>query len=201
MELAPHVFIFMGRSGCGKGTQVKLLMEKLKELDPTREIVSLETGKRFRDFIKGPTYTHELSKKIYDDGGLQPEFLTIDMWSEFFVQGIHQDSHVILDGTPRRYHEAFVLDSAVKFYAWPRPHVIYINISREEAVKRLMGRGRTDDNMPDITSRLDWFDTDVVRTLTFYQDNGPDYMFHEINGERPAEVIQEEIQKRVGLIS
>ena len=43
-------FIFMGRSGCGKGTQAKLLMEYLKKIDPARDIFYLETGAGVREF-------------------------------------------------------------------------------------------------------------------------------------------------------
>lgn len=199
MNLKPQVFIFIGRSGSGKGTQANLLIAHLKKIDPSRPIVYLETGKVFREFIKGNTHTQTLSKQIYEGGGLQPEFLTIDMWSEFFVRNMQDNVHVVIDGTPRKYHEAFVLDSAVKFYKWSKPHVLYIHVSRETAVERLMGRGRADDHLSDINSRLDWFDTDVSKALTFYEDS-PDYFYHDVNGERTPEETHKEIVERAGLM-
>jgi len=172
-------------------------MKRLKEVDPNRVIVYLETGKLFREFIKGDTYSQQLSKKNYDEGGLQPQFLTISMWSQFFINIVKPDAHVIMDGTPRIYNEAFVLDSAVKFYHWPKPHVFYLNISREAAVARLMGRGRMDDNVDDINARLNWFDTHVAKALTFFHDN-PDYFFHELHGELPADETHNEILQLAG---
>src|SRR3989344_8323139 len=77
----PQNFIFIGMSGCGKGTQAKLLGEYLKKIDPEREVFFLETGAEFRRFIQGEGYTQRLSKKIYDEGGSQPEFLSVYMWS------------------------------------------------------------------------------------------------------------------------
>ena len=51
MEL--QTFIFIGRSGCGKGTQVTLLQEHIKKQDHKRHILFyIETGERFRQFIK-----------------------------------------------------------------------------------------------------------------------------------------------------
>ena len=101
MNILPSVFIFTGRSGCGKGTQAELLMKRLKEVDPNRVIVYLETGKLFREFIKGDTYSQQLSKKNYDEGGLQPQFLTISMWSQFFINIVKPEAHVIMDGRGR----------------------------------------------------------------------------------------------------
>jgi len=70
----PKAFIFIGRSGCGKGTQVKLFSEKFKEDKPDQSFCYLESGKKFRDFISEETYSSRLSKEAMDEGRLQPEF-------------------------------------------------------------------------------------------------------------------------------
>ena len=193
--MTPKTFIFIGRSGCGKGTQAELLVKFLLKKDPMREILHLETGKLFRDFIKNSTYTHKLSSKIYDEGGLQPEFLTVNLWSAFFIQSMQENVHLVIDGTPRKYHEAQVLDSAMKFYNREKPYLLYLNVSRDWATERLKGRGRMDDNRSDIKARLDWFETDVVKAIGFYRDN-PDYHFLDISGERGVEEVHEEIIQR-----
>ena len=54
MEL--QTFIFIGRSGCGKGTQVTLLQEHFKKQDHKRHIFYIETGERFRQFIRSIVY-------------------------------------------------------------------------------------------------------------------------------------------------
>ena len=63
----------MGRSGCGKGTQVKLLQEYIKKIDPDREILYIQTGSVIREFIKGENYTEKAAKVLYDTGELQLE--------------------------------------------------------------------------------------------------------------------------------
>lgn len=188
----PQTFIFIGRSGCGKGTQAKLLEVFLRVQNPPRDIIHLETGKLFREFIKGETYTHRKSKKIYVEGGLQPEFLTIDLWATFFINSMKENAHIIIDGTPRKYHEAQVLDSAFKFYNRQKPYLIFINVSREWANERLEARGRIDDNSRDIKARLDWFESDVVGAINFYKNN-QEYHFLDINGERPVETVHANI--------
>ena len=188
----PQNFIFIGMSGCGKGTQAKLLGEYLKKVDPKREVFFLETGAEFRRFIQGEGYTQRLSKKIYDEGGSQPEFLSVYMWSHLIAENFKEDEHLIVDGTPRRFHEAGALDSAFDFYSREKPYFIFLNIGKEWATERLTGRGRIDDNQDDIKARLNWYETDVVPAINFYRNN-PKYNFLEINGEQTIEKVHQDI--------
>lgn len=192
-------FVFIGRSGCGKGTQIEMLMKLLKEKDPGREILYVYTGQEFRKFIQGPSATQKLSKSIYDTGGLMPEFLTVHMWVKPIVENYKGDQHIIFDGTPRKFHEAGVLHSMFGFYKIHKPWVINIGISAEEAVRRLLQRKRQDDNEADIRKRLGWYETDVSPTIEFYRDN-PNYNFIYIDGERSPEEIHLDIAKKMGLL-
>lgn len=196
----PGVFNFIGRSGCGKGTQVSLLMDFLKAKDPKRDIVYLQTGKQFREFIVGDTYTQKVSKELYERGGLFPEFLAINMWSNFFVKNMKPDAHVMIDGSPRKIGEAEIFDSAAKFYGWEKPHILFVNVSREWATERLLSRGRAqDDKAESIKSRQDWYDTDVSKVVEFYK-NSSICEFHEINGEQSIEDVHKEIVQKTGFL-
>ena len=190
--MLPQNFIFIGRSGCGKGTQAKLLGEYLNKIDPQRKAFFLETGVEFRKFIQGESYTQRLSKKIYGDGGSQPEFLSVYMWSRVLAESFKENEHLIVDGTPRRFHEAGALDSIFDFYKREKPYLIFLNISKGWATERLKGRGRIDDNHEDIEARLKWYETDVVPAIDFYRNN-PKYNFLEINGEQTIEKVHQDI--------
>ena len=74
--MSPQTFIFIGRSGCGKGTQADLLQKYIKTQDPGREIFYLETGSRFRDFIKGDSLSSKLSLDISHRSAPQPHFFS-----------------------------------------------------------------------------------------------------------------------------
>jgi adenylate kinase len=197
--MLPKTFILIGRSGCGKGTQAELLEKFLKEKSPNIPIIHLETGKLFREFIKGKKYTHEMSRIIYENGGLQPEFLTVHLWSDFFVDNMKEGVHLIIDGTPRKLHEARILHTAFEFYKREKPQIIYLNVSRKWSEEKLLARKRVDDNKRDIKARLDWFDTEVAPTIDFYR-NDSFYDFHDVDGERTIGEIYEDIVKRVGLV-
>jgi len=191
-------FIFIGRSGCGKGTQIELLIDHLKKIDPEREILNIYTGEEFRSFIGGQSVTQKLAKDVYDKGGLMPEFLTVNMWTKPLIEGYNGNQHIIFDGTPRKYHEAGVLHSMFGFYGIGKPFVINIDITPAEAMKRLLLRKRLDDSEEDIKRRLDWYESDVTQTVDFYRDN-PSYNYIQVEGERSIEAVHEEVVKRIGL--
>ncbi len=186
--------IFIGRSGCGKGTQADILKKYIKENDKNgRDVFYLETGAEFRKFIKKDGFTNELSKKIYSDGGRQPDFLAIHIWAHSFIESLSGDKHIFVDGTPRSLNEAKVLDSAIKFYNRQNTTIIYLNVSEQLSMDRLHGRGRIDDKSDKlIKRRFEWFKTDVIPAIEYYKKN-PDYKFLEIDGEQPVEKISQEI--------
>lgn len=194
--MTPQSFIFIGRSGCGKGTQAKLLGEYLNKIDPERKVFYLETGAEFRKFIEGGNYTQKLSKKIHDEGGLQPEFLSVYMWSNALAENFKEDGHLIIDGTPRKFHEAGVLHSIFDFYKRGKAYLIFLNIGKKWAMDRMTERGRIDDNHDDIEARLNWYETDVAPTIDFYRNNSR-YNFLEINGEQTIEKVHQDILKRL----
>jgi adenylate kinase family enzyme len=185
-------FIFIGRSGCGKGTQSAMLLEYLKKIDPTRKILYIQSGEEFRKFIQGPSDTQKLSKEINEAGGLQPEFLAIYTWAHVLVEKFTKNEHIVMDGMPRKVHEAGVLDSIFGFYGLKRSTVIHLDINKEVSIDRLIARKRHDDNREDIAARLSWYETDVVPAIDYYRNN-KDYQFLHINGERSIEEVHKDI--------
>jgi adenylate kinase len=192
--MTPQSFIFIGRSGCGKGTQAKFLQDFLKKNDPARAQLYIQTGAEFRKFIEGNSITQKLSKEVYDKGAFQPEFLAIYMWTNVLVNQYTKDEHIIMDGMPRMYHEAGVLDSVWRFYGVKPPHVVYIDISKEESRRRLLARHRFDDTEEEIAARLQWYEDNVVPTLDFFKNN-PDYNYLTINGEQDPAAVFADILK------
>ena len=176
-----------------------MLIEYLKENDKGRKIFYLETGKKFREFIKGKTHASKLSRKIYEDGDLQPSFLAVWTWADVLVENLVGDEHLVIDGTPRKLREAHILDSAFKFFGRFPAHIIFINVSKDWSRERLMERGRQDDvDKEDVERRLHWFDTDVAPTIEMYKDNS-DYHFVEINGEQTIPEVHEEVMQKLHL--
>ena len=191
-------YILMGRSGCGKGTQAQLLEKFLKEKG-TEKVLYVTTGGGFREFITRDTYVSSLSRKVNEEGGLQPEFLAVWNWSNIFINTLKGGETVILDGAPRKPFEVHILDSFVSFIKYEQPTVIYLNVSEGWARERLLGRGREDDkNVADIDNRLAWFETEVLPSLEVYKGNSRYNVVH-INGEQPIDEVHAEIVSKLGM--
>jgi len=190
--------IFYGISGSGKGTQAKLLIERMKKRDPSREVIYIETGARIREFINDNAgYTRDLVKEIISKGSLLPEFVPISLWSHLLITRFTGVEHLVLDGVSRRPHESPVIEGALRFYGFKKPIVILMNVSREWARARLMGRGRADDDVAEIERRFAWYEKNTLPAVEHFR-NRPDIHFVEVNGEQTPEEVHQEIVQKLG---
>ena len=196
--MQPQTFIFFGPSGSGKGTQANLLIEKLKQVDPDRKVLYLETGGKLREFSKQESFSAKKTKEVIDSGGLMPEFLPIWIWSQFFVDNMTGDEHLVIDGISRKLHEAWILDTALQFYNRIQPVVISIIVSPEWATDRLEERGRVDDKAEEIKRRMEWYEKSVKPALEHFKSNSY-YKFIEVNGEQDREDVHREILSKINL--
>lgn len=188
-----HSVIFIGRSGCGKGTQAHLFRNRLASQDKDHPILYVETGSFFREFIREGTYSSQLSKEKYESDERQPNFLACWMWSKVLVEELAEGMHLIFDGSPRARAEAEILTTALRFYEREKPVVIHLNVSRRWSEEKLLARGRSDDlNLAKIDKRLDWFDKDVVPAINYFKSD-PFYRFIEIDGEQSIEKVHSDI--------
>ena len=195
MEGKNRAYIFFGRSGSGKGTQAKMLCEYL-ENKTGRKSLYVETGARFREFIKEDNYAAARTREVLAQGGLMPEFMPIWIWSDVFVNSYTGEENVILDGLARRVEEAPVLDSALGFLNFSNPYVVYINVSREKAFDMMKSRGRADDTDEYINERLDWFEEEVIPSVNHFKNNIK-YNFLNINGEQSIEDVHKELVEKI----
>jgi adenylate kinase len=187
-----YSFVLMGRSGCGKGTQVALLKKYLESIDPT-PILHIETGPMFRDFILGSNFSNVRSRELYDNDDLQPSFLGCYMWSKAVIDSVTGKEHLIFDGVARTIEEAHTLGTALSFYKLDKNFVIELNVSRTWSEKHLLSRGRADDaSIERIDKRLNWFEKDTVKAIDYYKNSG-EYSFVTVNGEQPVEKVHEDI--------
>lgn len=189
-------FLFFGRSGCGKGTQAKLLTDFLKAKG--REVIYIETGSQFREFIKKENYSSKSAGEIVHKGGLIPIFLPIWIWTNILIDNFTGEEDLVLDGLCRRREEASALDSAFDFYKIEKPNVILINVSKDWSFARMMGRKRLDDSPEKIKNRLDWYEKSVMPSINYFREK-PDCNFIEINGEQTIENVHKDIIKALNL--
>ncbi len=177
--------IFIGRSGCGKGTQAALL----------RDYVHLHDVERFRQFVRGETLGSSLSEKIWQHDRRQPDFLACIMWGDMLISELGPNMHLFFDGVCRSKPEAVMLAGALHFYEREHPTVVELEVSRKWSEEKLLKRGRSDDvNLGKIDARLDWFDKDVVPAIDYLKSN-PYFKVLKINGEQTIDKVHADIVK------
>lgn len=193
-------YIIMGRSGCGKGTQAELLKKKLEERG-AGAVLHVTTGVGFREFINGESYAAHISRELTNSGGLNPEFLAIWNWSNIFIKSLTGKETIILDGAPRKPVEVGALHSAVHFFGYEHPTIIYVDVSETWAMDKLASRGREDDkNLEEQEKKMAWFNEDVLPCVDMYMHD-PLYVFVRVNGEQTVEEVHTEIMSKLNLLT
>lgn len=193
-----YTFVFFGIVGSGKGTQVELLEKYLKDNNLSKDVISTSTGSEYRKVIERGNYTSGLVKDIIERGELQPNFLTISLFTNILISSLGENTSFMSDGFPRTIEQSEAFESAMKFYGRDDIHVIYIELSKEEATKRMKLRGRSDDTDEGIAKRFEVYENDVIPSMNYFKDK-PGYKMHVINGEQSIEEVHQDIIKSLNL--
>jgi adenylate kinase len=194
----PHTFVFFGIVGSGKGTQVELIQKYLKDKNPEAEFVFVSPGAEFRSLIANQSYTGNLVKDKIDKGFLQPNFLTNGLFAKSLIENMKAESLVIADGYPRTLNQSEIFEEAMKFYKRDTVHIIYIEVGRDEAIKRMKLRGRSDDTDEGIARRFDEYVNNVLPAMRYFEGK-PGYTVYTINGEQSIEDVHGEIISKLAI--
>ena len=124
--------ILLGPPGTGKGTQAKLIADRLGALH-------VATGDLFRNAVKQGSELGARAKEYMDRGELVPDDVTIDMLFDRLDQPDAQ-SGVIFDGFPRTLQQAVALDKALTGKGKAVDAALHITVPDDEIVRRLSGR-------------------------------------------------------------
>jgi adenylate kinase len=188
--MKPISVLFFGPSGAGKGTQIQMLMDALKQRAGT-DIVYVEMGALLREQVAEGGYSAQLTNAIISAGGLMPGFMPIYLMTKRLVEKFTGAEHIVADGVVRRISQAEAFDEAMRFYGRPEYDVIVLELSEESTLTRLLARGRNDDTEEGIKRRIAWYKADVEPALAVLQEKGA--RIHRISGEPSPEEVHREI--------
>lgn len=122
--------LFFGSPGVGKGTQSKLISEKLN-------LRHISTGDILRDIIKKETELGMQIKALIDKGNLVPD----EMIGEIVKEAIAKSGKkFILDGYPRTVPQIQVLENLLKEMDIPFPKIVILDALDEIIIERLTSR-------------------------------------------------------------
>ncbi len=196
-----QTLIFLGTQGSGKGTQLGLLKDFIAEKDSSRAVVQVGMGKLMRDLQEEATYAGRRAKEILAGGNLIPYAVSTARFTNFLLNNlVTGEEHLLIDGYPRTPEQVPALDSAMEYFGRGKVTVVHLDISEEEAVKRLLPRKRYDDTEEGIRSRLKWSREQTLPNLEWFRKHPERYGVIDVFGERPIEDVQSEIRQKLGLV-
>jgi len=124
--------VLLGPPGSGKGTQAKRLAKKYG-------IPHVSSGDILRAGLQEEGYLDGETREIIRSGRLVPDRIA----AEIVRKRLGEEDcgkGFILDGFPRTLPQAESLNGFLKENSMPIDQVLYLELSQEEAVKRLSGR-------------------------------------------------------------
>lgn len=171
--------IFLGVQGSGKSTQAKLAAEKLG-------LPYIEMGQLFRDKKNNNDEDAEKIRETIDKGILVPDELATRTLKQRLASPDCIDGYV-LDGYPRNDAQFGALDKDID-------KVFNIKISDEEAIKRLLLRGRYDDTKESLQKRMEWHHSLTEPLIARFREIG---ILEDVDGKRTVEEVTQDIENRI----
>jgi len=124
--------IILGAPGAGKGTQAEILSREMN-------LPRIASGDLFRQALEEKSELGLLAKSYMEEGRLVPDEIAIRMVLER-ISLPDCVSGCLFDGFPRTLEQAEVLDKALAEQGKSIAKAIYIQVTKEEFLKRLSGR-------------------------------------------------------------
>ncbi|MHB8710207.1 MAG: adenylate kinase family protein [Minisyncoccota bacterium] len=184
-----RTIFFIGKPGCGKGTQAKLLSEKTGW-----RIIS--AGDQFRAIAAEDTPVGRKMKSQMDAGLLMPSWIPTYLFLKD-VFSLPGDTSIIFDGFNRKLREAEIVKDS---FSWLERSftVVYLRVSDEEIRRRLTLRKEIEDRADDhaVDERLKEYYSHTEPVIEMFRKDGD---IIELDGEQSPEKIAVEINTALGI--
>ncbi len=162
--------IILGPTGSGKGTQAKFIAKLLK-------LKHIEIGDHFRKLAK----KNKFIKDILNKGDLVPDKIVLKLVKKL----TNNNKNFILDGFPRKLSQARAFKDKVDL-------VLFLNVNKNDLIKRLMLREREDDTLENIHERYKVYLEQTIPVLNYYKKQG---ILITINGNPSIKKVSKEVKE------
>lgn len=183
--------LILGAPGSGKGTQGKVLAERLG-------LPKITTGDIIRTAMKDGTPLGVEAKKYYDEGKLVPDSVILGMIKDELARS-EAEKGAILDGFPRTAAQAELVDRTLAQRGQRLNHILLMDVTEDELVRRMRARaqveGRADDSPEAIATRLQVYQRDTAPLIAHYAQRG---IVHRVPGTGTVDQISGEIKRIIG---
>jgi adenylate kinase len=185
--------LILGAPGSGKGTQGKILAERLK-------LPKITTGDILRAAVKDGTPLGLEAKKYMDQGQLVPDALVLELIKGELTKPEAKDG-AIFDGFPRTAPQAELVDKLLGADGNRLNHILLLDVPEEELIRRMTGRApvehRSDDTPEAMRTRLAVYQRDTAPLIAHYAQRGGGIV-HRVPGTGPVEQVAEAIKRILG---
>lgn len=158
--------ILLGAPGAGKGTQARLIAERLG-------IPAISTGEIFRSNMASDTELGRRAREYMDRGEFVPDSVTNPM-VRARLAAPDTEGGFLLDGYPRTLSQAHVLRDLLADLGKSIDVVLAIEVNENEVVERILKRAeeqhRSDDTEEIIRHRLEVYHEATEPIATYYAD-------------------------------
>lgn len=149
----------IGAPGSGKTTQSELLAEHLN-------VPVIAVGEMLRGLIGTDSPVSEEVESAFSKGELVPEELALGLLRQSLVEEDTKKG-AIIDGMPRTFGEAREMQRMLSLR-----RVFHLQIGLQTALRRLIKRGREDDQPSIIERRFEVYQNEIKPILDFYRPLG-----------------------------
>ena len=160
--------LLLGPPGAGKGTQGKLLAERLG-------LPKFATGDLIRDAIAKGTPLGREAKTVYDSGELVRDDLIMGIVREELAKPAALRG-VVFDGVVRTIPQAEGVAQLLAEQGRTISKVLFFDVSDAELLARIAKRrgieGRSDDEPESVKRRLEAYRTQTAPVLDWYVERG-----------------------------
>ena len=177
--------LFLGPPGAGKGTQANLFCKKYG-------LEHLSTGDLLRDEVSSGSVLGRQASDLMNKGELVSDELVLSIVEGRLAQ---IQKGWLLDGFPRTVNQANSLKKLLEKINQPLEAVVSIQIADDYLMKRLLARGREDDNEEVIANRLKIYREKTSPLIDLYSKQG---ILVGIEGNADIDVVFSCIEKALG---
>jgi adenylate kinase len=159
--------ILIGPPGSGKGTQSKMLANKLG-------LIHISTGDLIREEQVKDTKIGKLATQLADNGNYLPDNIVSTMVKQKVIDNPNSPGF-IFDGYPRTIDQAKALDDFLISRKTPISKIIMFELSDEIIKQRILERAKT-DNRPDdraevIETRINNYKNKTSLVADYYKNS------------------------------